>query len=231
MCLISLTLGIRSENGSVITDFNSDYYTRNMQSRKTAIWLKPMKQLRPNFTCANPRKNNCSGVKSKPGSFNSLLFFAIQVWCACWVKTRLKPIDIGKNQYQSNLIYPIKKRKYCNETVIIFSRISWLLAKKCWLILASILNRKRIVTIKKDYLFYLVLELNYLIISSCLQTINFRCKLTAYASLSPPLSAIFSPSVCFPLTYNGEKQSSAPEINFKVLFQVTYDSVYSIAGR
>lgn len=69
------------------------------------------------------------------------------------------------------------------------------------------------------------------LIMSCLQTINFRCKLTAYASLSPPLSAIFSPSVCFPSTYNGEKQSSAPEINFKVLFQVTYDSVYSIAGR
>ena len=33
------------------------------------------------------------------------------------------------------------------------------------------------------------------------------CKLTAYASLSPPLSAIFSPSVCFPLTYNGRNIS------------------------
>lgn len=67
------------KGASVTSDWNSNFTSHVSSPSHTQVLTRDY------FTCANPRKNSCSGVKSKPGSFNSLLFFATQVWYACQV--------------------------------------------------------------------------------------------------------------------------------------------------
>ena len=47
----------------------------------------PLRKRCMTHTCAKPRKNSCLGVKSNPGSFNSLLLFLTQSWYACGIKS------------------------------------------------------------------------------------------------------------------------------------------------